>query len=98
MRDAHVDLVIRREEPPGSYRLSQGVLEIEADGRPVLTVTCGAGLGGDWVCLRYQPGSEEGAYIGEFSLREVARDWLKALEGEGAPVPGRLLSMLERPS
>jgi hypothetical protein len=81
--DTYTEVPVRVQDDSGTLRLSQSVLALDdKDGNEVASVSCGAGLGGDFVTLSFK--DREGV----FYLRDVLADWVASFNPEeGAKLP-----------
>jgi len=68
-------------------RMRQSVFNLASGDEIVVEVSCGAGLGGDFVELEYLHSDGE-KRLGVFYLKDVAADWITAIDSD---VPGGLL-------
>lgn len=77
-----------KEEDGKAFRLHQNVLSLDDEnGKEVVTVSCGAGLGGDFVWLRYN--GDKGPRSAVFHLRDVVADWVETFDPEAAKLVPR---------
>ena len=76
--DTYTDVPVRVRDEEGVLRLKQSVLSLDAEGNEVANVSCGAGLGGDFVTLQF------GDHQGVFYLRDVLADWVATFDPEEA--------------